>query len=167
MPPKNKANIEGRRERVSALLLEGKSQRQIARELNVSQPTALRDMQAVRAEWQERRLTNVGDWIAEEIKRLDVAMVAIWPKVIAGDTWSIDRMIALMERRAKYLGLDAKVDALPAAQMQVVVLNGGPDQIPDPDSLAAIWGSARTVPALPPGGGAVGTGGDGQITRVS
>ena len=167
MPPRLHTDIEGRRAKVAALLLERKSTRQIARALGIGQGTAVRDIAAVREEWQDRRLTDVGQWTAEELARLDAAMVAIWPKVIAGDTWSIDRMIALMERRAKYLGLDAKVDSLPAAQMQVVVLNGGPDQIPDPDSLAAIWGSARTVPALEAGSGAVGAGGDGQVSRVS
>jgi hypothetical protein len=167
MPPKNKAHIEGRRANVAALLLENKSERQIARELAISVNMAARDMQAVRAEWQERRLTDVGTWVAEEIKRLDVAMAAIWPQVYAGDEGAIRSMIALMERRSKYLGLDAKVEGLPAAQMQVVVLNGHGDALPDPDSLAAIWSSARAVPALPAGGGAERAGGDGEVSRVS
>ena len=167
MPPRNRYDIEGRRAKVAALLLENKSERQIARELGISKTNARNDIGHVRAEWQERRMTSIDTWMAEELKRLDVAMAAIWPHVTAGDTWRIDRMLAIMERRAKYLGLDAKVDALPAAQMQVVVLNGHGDAIPDPDSLAAIWGSARTVPTLEAGGGAVGTGGDGEVARVS
>lgn len=34
----------------------------------------------------------------------------IWPKVPAGDLGAIDRLVRLLERRAKLLGLDAPVD---------------------------------------------------------
>lgn len=47
-----------------------------------------------------------------EVSRLDEMLRAIWPKVLAGDTQAIDRVLRIMDRRAKYLGLDAptKVD---------------------------------------------------------
>lgn len=167
MPPKNRADIEGRRSQVAALLLENKSEREIARTLDVSKTTARNDIAAVRAEWQERRLTSVDTWMSEELKRLDVAMAAIWPHVQSGDNWSIDRMIAIMERRAKYLGLDAKVDALPAAQMQVVILNGGADAIPAPGSLAALWSGGTALLPERSGDHAVGAGEYGEESRVS
>lgn len=167
MPAKNRFDIEGRRQKVAALLLENKSTRQIERVLGVGHATAMRDIDAVRAEWQERRLTDVGLWTAEELKRLDVAMAAIWPKVQAGDTWSIDRMIAIMERRAKYLGLDKQVDTGPQVQMQVVVLNGDAGQNADPNSLAAVWSGGAVVPPLQAGSRLIGAGGDGEVSRVS
>lgn len=41
-----------------------------------------------------------------ELARLDVALRAIWPKILQGDLWAIDRLIAIQNRRARYLGLD-------------------------------------------------------------
>lgn len=166
MPPKNRFDIEGRRQHVAAMLLENKSERQIARALSIGVATACRDIAAVRSEWQERRLTDVGQWVAEENARLDVAMAAIWPKILTGDTWHIDRMLAIMERRAKYLGLDAKVDALPAAQMQVVILNGDGRTI-DANSLAALWSRGGSLLPERSGDHAEWPGEHGEIERVS
>lgn len=166
MPPRNRHDIEGRRAKVAALLLENKSERQIARELGISKTNARNDIGHVRAEWQERRLTSIDTWMAEELKRLDVAMAAIWPHVTAGDTWRIDRMLAIMDRRAKYLGLDAKVDALPAAQMQVVILNGDGRTI-DANSLAALWSRGGSLLPERSGDHAEWPGEHGEVTRVS
>lgn len=42
-----------------------------------------------------------------ELDRLDRAQVALWPSVIAGDVKAINTLLKVMERRARYLGLDA------------------------------------------------------------
>lgn len=42
-----------------------------------------------------------------ELERLDRMQEAIWPSVVAGKLIAIDRALAIQERRAKYLGLDA------------------------------------------------------------
>lgn len=119
------AGIDIRRGQVSALLLERKTEQQIADRLGVSRATIIRDVAAVRAEWRERRFTQTDEWMAEELARLDAALTAIWPKVVAGDNWSIDRMLGIMERRAKYLGLDMQVDNLPMApSVRVTILDG-------------------------------------------
>ena len=164
---RNRYDIDERRIRVAALMLESLTTRQIEQRLGIGHGTVMRDIAAVREEWQQRRLAHMDQWVAEELARLDVAMAAIWPKVQAGDTWSIDRMIAIMERRARYLGLDAKVDALPAAQMQVVILNGGSGRIADPDSLAALWSSRTALLDERTGSDAVGSGEHGEVARVS
>lgn len=41
-----------------------------------------------------------------EAERLDRMLEGLWEKAIAGDTWSVDRVLSIMERRAKLLGLD-------------------------------------------------------------
>jgi hypothetical protein len=46
-----------------------------------------------------------------EINRLDIAQVAIWDRVQNGDLPAIVVLLKIMERRAKYLGLDAPVKA--------------------------------------------------------
>lgn len=46
-----------------------------------------------------------------EVRRLDALYEAMEAKALKGDTWSVDRCLKIMERRAMLLGLDApKVD---------------------------------------------------------
>lgn len=42
-----------------------------------------------------------------ELERLDRLMEALWPRAVSGDDAAIDRVLKLMDRRAKYLGLNA------------------------------------------------------------
>jgi hypothetical protein len=44
-----------------------------------------------------------------ELERLDAALLAIWPAVRAGNFGAVDRVVRIMERRAKLLGLDRTV----------------------------------------------------------
>lgn len=57
----------------------------------------------------KRTLTDAG---TEEIRqleldRLDKMQTAIWNKVMAGDTAAIHTALKILDRRARYLGLDA------------------------------------------------------------
>lgn len=45
-----------------------------------------------------------------EVTRLDRMVSAIWDKVLAGQLTAVDRMIKIMERRARLLGLDQDND---------------------------------------------------------
>lgn len=54
---------------------------------------------------------DVEDLRQLEIDRLDFALVKIMPKVSEGQLNAIDRMLRIMERRARLLGLDAPVKA--------------------------------------------------------
>lgn len=45
-----------------------------------------------------------------ELQRLDAMYVAVWPAVRRGDTFAIDRALAIMNRRARYLGLDEQLE---------------------------------------------------------
>jgi hypothetical protein len=44
---------------------------------------------------------------ALELSRLDTMHQGLWPRAKDGDTFSVDRVLKIQERRAKYLGLDA------------------------------------------------------------
>lgn len=44
---------------------------------------------------------------ALELTRLDRLVIALWPKALAGDSDAVRRVLDIMERRSKYLGLDA------------------------------------------------------------
>jgi hypothetical protein len=83
-----------------------------------------------------------------ELERLDRLTRAIWPRAIGGDGESIDRVLRLMQRRAKYLGLDLSTDE-PAPPR-----NGGAKEALDSkiDSLATA-GEAPPDPGGTVGGG--------------
>lgn len=51
-----------------------------------------------------------------EALRLDALLTVYWPKAMAGDGWSFDRVLRLMERRALLLGLDIRPDEVLAQQ---------------------------------------------------
>lgn len=53
---------------------------------------------------------------AEDLRKLELERLAelqrvLWPKALEADTRSVDRVLAIMERRARLLGLDAPVRA--------------------------------------------------------
>lgn len=59
-----------------------------------------------------------------EAERLDRMLEGIWDKAINGGTWQIDRVLNIMDRRAKLLGLDkpATEDTAQKAQMYLDLL---------------------------------------------
>ena len=63
-------------------------------------------------------LTDVSTSIRVEIARLDRAMNAIWDEVLRGNVDSIRVMVLLMDRRAKFMGVDGGVDSVPVAEVQ-------------------------------------------------
>src|SRR5579884_4284029 len=102
--------IELRRLRVAELMRArpGISVRALARELGCAKNTALRDMQAIRAEWAARRSELYESRAAEDLARTDAAIGALWPSVLAGKGWAVDRLVSLLTYRAKVLGLETQ-----------------------------------------------------------
>jgi hypothetical protein len=80
--------------------------RGLARALGCSVATAHADLVAIRAEWAERRRDLVEQAAAEDLARTDAAIAAIWPQVLAGKAWAIDRLVALLTYRMRALGLE-------------------------------------------------------------
>ena len=106
------------RKRVWALRLAGRKPREIAAELGISlsyvKLLVARGLREAREEAQRACV----DHVAESQDRLSVAMGAIWEGVEAGDPKAIQTYLAIEDRRAKLLGLDA------AAKIKV----GGPQE---------------------------------------
>jgi hypothetical protein len=74
--------------------------------------TINRDCQKVRAEWAERRVQSIDEWVGEEIAKLDGLEDVLWKKLEAlDDVGEIEKMtsqiLKVADRRAKLLGLDA------------------------------------------------------------
>lgn len=62
--------IEDRRTRVARLYLQGSTQVEIARELDISQATISSDLNAIRKEWMAQRIEDVDELLLEEFQRL-------------------------------------------------------------------------------------------------
>ncbi len=93
-------------EEVVKLRLAGLSFPTIARNLSCSVSGAHKAcMRAI-----ARRLEKIGETTEQvlqlELERLDVMLRVLWPKCLAGEAGAIDRALRIMERRARYLGLD-------------------------------------------------------------
>lgn len=102
-----RAKAAERRREAFRLRKEGATFREIGEALGVSGTAArkaiLAELETINADTRE----IAGELIALEAARLDEAHKAIWPKVEVGDLRAIDRMLKIMERRARLFGLDA------------------------------------------------------------
>lgn len=95
---------EQRRLQVSALLVAGASQREIAEELSVSVGTVNSDVKALRREWARQQSKNMTDHINIDLVRLDVAISSIWNAVLTGNLDAVETLMGLIQTRAKIIG---------------------------------------------------------------
>ena len=83
----------------------GKTFAEIAAQLGYSDPSGARN--AVLAALRDNVTEPNAEMRTLELARLDALHEALWVKALGGDLGAIDRILKLMERRAKILGLDA------------------------------------------------------------
>ena len=69
-----------------------------------------------------------------ESERLDGLLAAVWPSAESGDVRAVDRVLRIMERRARLLGLDGG-DPTEDERVEVVVNWGRPDPNNQPEPL--------------------------------
>lgn len=107
--PQPRRNAKKRVERASrrleafTLRRQGQSYESIAQHLGVApQTVSLWVREAVRQMPKEER----DDLRDMELARLDAALVPVMRLVVGGDLFAVDRMLRIMERRARYLNLD-------------------------------------------------------------
>lgn len=110
---------EIRRAKVSQGLLSGKTYQQIARELEVTPATVSADVRKVMQRIEDRQYRSIREWRTLENWRLETMLVALWPLAVPLDEHgkpkngakldlaAMDRILKIMDRRAKMLGLDA------------------------------------------------------------
>jgi hypothetical protein len=98
--------IAARRTKVATLRLAHLTQPEIAAQLGVGIGTVNRDLQAIRQEWAQRRDTAYEDWLAEELAKLDRLERALLPLALQGSAPVADRILSIMDRRARMMGLD-------------------------------------------------------------
>ena len=95
-----------RRRKVAELRLQHWTESEIAEALGVSQPTISRDLAHIRDEWREERVRSYDDWVAEELAKLAVLERTLLPEAILEGGQAVDRVLSVMDRRARLLGLD-------------------------------------------------------------
>lgn len=59
-----------------------------------------------------------------ELSRIDQAIKAINPEIVKGNMFAIDRLLKLLDRRAKYLGLDKPIKQEMKTTNKVIVIGG-------------------------------------------
>lgn len=106
-PPHKFATAE-RRQIAVAMRREGSTYEKIGNHLGVSTTAAHKHVTRALESIQTATAKELELYRALEADRLDAIQAAIWPQAIEkGDLKAIDRILKVMERRAKLLGLDA------------------------------------------------------------
>ena len=103
-----------RQQRAAQLRMAGLSYAQIAQQLNYDSISGA--YAATQAGFETACNEPTSDIRKLELERLDVLLTGLWASARKGDVASVDRVLKLMERRARYLGLDS--DGSPQAGEQ-------------------------------------------------
>ncbi|GGM77075.1 hypothetical protein GCM10012275_54630 [Longimycelium tulufanense] len=82
---------------------------QIAERLGFSSKSRARE--SVIAALAELTLEPAREVLTLELERLDAMLLGLWRQARAGDLGTVDRVLKIMDRRAKYLGLDKVADS--------------------------------------------------------
>jgi DNA-binding CsgD family transcriptional regulator len=102
----------------------GATYRQIGERLSVSEAQAYNDVQRELA----RLATQTQDAAAAlrvlESERLDALMLALWQQAKQGNQGAIDRVLKVMERRARLVGLDAPTRIDHTVDVYEVIIGG-------------------------------------------
>jgi len=104
----------------------GKSYPEIGAALGVAQSHAHRLVAEGMEDARAQVTTEATQLRAEELSRLDAMMQGLWPSARKGGVTAVDRVLKIMERRARLLGLDAPVRS---------ALEGGPPGSPPIQSV--------------------------------
>jgi orotate phosphoribosyltransferase-like protein len=105
--PGSAEQIAERRIKAFELRKKGINYREIAKQLKVSPATIVLDIKAVMKELVKDQQKEAAEYKNLELDRLETLQAGIWDFAINGDAVAIDKVIKIMERRAKLLGLDA------------------------------------------------------------
>ncbi len=104
--PATEEERQERRSKVAVMLLGHSSVLGMATALGVNRNTITADIKAIREEWKHDRSGAYERYAAEEVPKLDMLEHALWTKAMAGSGEAVERILMIMERRARLLGLD-------------------------------------------------------------
>ena len=102
-----KVRAAAREEQCLKLRLAGLTHRAIAAQLSIAPSTAYKRVRHALDGVNQRTTQEAESLRALELARLDELQCALWEQALAGELKAVDRVLKVMERRAKLLGLDA------------------------------------------------------------
>lgn len=88
--------------------------------IDLPRATILRIQQELRDQWRTRAEIATDQLVSEELAALDALQSSIWGAAIGGDLPTIDRLMKILEHRAKLLGLFAPTEHRVRAQISTV-----------------------------------------------
>lgn len=108
-----KIRVAERQAAVLQLRLAGLPFSRIAEQLGISIGYANKLATRALAEYHTSAQSDAGDLLALSISRLDRLMATLWPRAIGGNLGAVDRVLAVEQRRARLLGLEAPTRLAP------------------------------------------------------
>lgn len=115
----------------------GATYREIGEKLGISTMAACNHVRAVLTELEEQTKEDARDLVKMELYRLDQMLLGLFEKAIAGKETAVDRVLKIMERRARLIGLDApkrqEVTGADGGEIQISGLGGLLNKLDDKD----------------------------------
>jgi hypothetical protein len=99
---------EERRRKVAGILLSGVTdQSVIAKQFGVDRTTIGRDIKAIEEAWRDQAAADIATAKGQDLQRIERLIAALWGDAINGKWLAVDRITALLSRKAAMLGYDA------------------------------------------------------------
>jgi len=116
-PDTDRRTLQGEENRLKALQLRkaGLSYEVIGRQLHCTKQNAYRLVKSALESTRKQCSEETENLRQLEVERLDAMLASLWTPASRGDHASIDRVVKLMERRARLLGLDAPAKVAPTS----------------------------------------------------
>lgn len=114
-PTSAKARVRAEAQRLSAVQcrLAGATYTQIGQQLGVSRSYAFYLVATALARTKARTEETAEEMRALDLGRMDALLLGIWQQAATGNLLAIDRVLKILERRAKLCGLDAPTKFAP------------------------------------------------------
>lgn len=133
---KRRKEIAQRRKKILAMRLAGATLAEIGEAVGLDKSTVSHDINTALADIPRAEANQLRQ---QEVHRLDRLQRAVWTSALSGDLPAMDRVIRIIDRRAKLLGLDAP--------QQVEISAGNVDLDATVSKLLAVAGMVNEVNA--------------------
>lgn len=116
-PRSDKGRLRAEEQRLKAvqLRLAGATYAQIGQQLGCTGPNAYYLVSTALARTKARTEDTVDEMRALDLGRMDAMLLGIWRQAAEGNLFVIDRVLKILERRAKLVGLDAPTKLAPTS----------------------------------------------------
>jgi len=96
-----------RQESVEQMMIQHVTQRKMAEVLGVSPACINKDIKQIKQRWREIHAEKFQDYALEELAKLKALEAAMWPEAMEGKGYAVERVLQVMDHRAKIIGLYA------------------------------------------------------------